>query len=60
MPKYELKVELYQTIEAVNLTAAEEQADYELGRLTRNGLAGDLGYTEAMWSVKLSKDKEES
>lgn len=56
--KYELKLELYQTIEATNMSDAEEKADYEVSRLTANGLAGDLGYTEAVWSVKLIKSKE--
>lgn len=48
MKKYELKLELYQTIEATSMADAEEKADYEVSRLTANGLAGDLGYTEAV------------
>ncbi len=59
MKKYELKLELYQIIEATSMTDAEEKADYEVSRLTGNGLAGDLGYTEAVWSVKLVKQKKE-
>lgn len=59
MKKYELKLELYQTIEAKSRTEAEEKADYEVSRLTSNGLAGDLGYTEAMWTVKRISDKKE-
>ena len=59
MKKYELKLELYQTIEATSLTDAEEKADYEVSRLTSNGLAGDLGYTEAVWTVKVLRDKKE-
>lgn len=59
MKKYELKLELYQTIEATSLTEAEEKADYEVSRLTGNGLAGDLGYTEAVWTVKLIRNKKE-
>lgn len=59
MKKYELKLELYQIIEATSLTDAEEKADYEVSRLTANGLAGDLGYTEAVWTVKLVKQKKE-
>lgn len=59
MKRYELKLELYQIIEATSLTDAEEKADYEVSRLTDNGLAGDLGYTEAVWSVKLVTNKKE-
>lgn len=59
MKKYELKLELYQTIKAKSLTEAEDKADYEVSRLTDNGLAGDLGYTEAVWTVKLISDKKE-
>lgn len=59
LKKYELKLELYQTIEAKSRTEAEEKADYEVSRLTRNGLAGDLGYTEAVWTVKVLRDKKE-
>lgn len=59
MKRYELKLELYQIIEATSMTDAEEKADYEVSRLTDNGLAGDLGYTEAVWTVKLVKQKKE-
>jgi hypothetical protein len=40
------------TIEADNLDAAEDEAEYQKSRLVDNGLAGDLGYTEVAYSVK--------
>lgn len=51
MNKYELKLKLYQIIEADSDEEAEFEADYEVDRLLGTGLAGDLGYTKARWSV---------
>jgi len=57
MPKYDLELKLYMTIEADNLDEAEEEAEYQHDRLVGNGLAGDLGYEGTIYSVKKQKAK---
>ena len=57
MPKYDYQLTLYMTIEADNLDAAEDEAEYQKSRLVDNGLAGDLGYTEVAYSVKKQRTK---
>ena len=52
MPKYDYQLTLYMTIEADNLDAAEDEAEYQKSRLVDNGLAGDLGYIGVAYSVK--------
>lgn len=59
MPKYDYELTLYMTIEADNLDAAEDEAEYQKSRLVDNGLAGDLGYTEVFWRVKQQKKPKE-
>lgn len=47
MPKYDIELTLYRTVEADNIDEAEAIADYEKGRIVNNGLAGDLGWEGA-------------
>jgi hypothetical protein len=44
MPKYDIELTLYRTVEADNIDEAERVADYEKSRLVDGGLAGDLGW----------------
>lgn len=52
MPKFEIELSLYRTVEAANIDEAADIADYEKSRLTDNGLAGDLGWREAVVTVR--------
>ena len=52
MPKFEIELSLYRTVEANNIDEAADIADYEKSRLTDNGLAGDLGWEEAVVTVR--------
>lgn len=52
MPKFEIELSLYRTVEANNIDEAADIADYEKSRLTDNGLAGDLGWREAVVTVR--------
>lgn len=52
MPKFEIELSLYRTVEAANIDEAADIADYEKSRLTDNGLAGDLGWEEAVVTVR--------
>lgn len=56
MPKYEIALTLYRTVEANNAEDAADIADYELSRIN-NGLLGDLGWTEVVTKVKPKKEK---
>ena len=47
MPKYDIELTLYRTVEADTIDEAEAIADYEKGRIINNGLAGDLGWEGA-------------
>jgi hypothetical protein len=58
MPKYDFELTLCMTIEAADLDEAEEEAEYQKSRLVDNGLAGDLGYTEVVWTIKRRSNKE--
>ena len=51
MPKYEIELALYRTVEAANAEDAADIADYEKSRLN-NGLLGDLGWEEAVTTVR--------
>jgi hypothetical protein len=57
MPKFEIELSLYRTVEAANIDEASDLADYEKSRLVDNGLAGDLGWEETVTKVKLKKEK---
>ena len=57
MPKFEIELSLYRTVEANNIDEAADIADYEKSRLTDNGLAGDLGWEEAVTKVKCKREK---
>ena len=58
MPKYEIELALYRTVEAATIDEAADIADYEVeeARLN-NGLLGDLGWEEAVTKVKRKKEK---
>ena len=55
MPKFEIELTLYRTVEAPDIDAAADMADYEKSRLN-NGLLGDLGWEEAVTKVKRKKE----
>jgi len=57
MPKYEIELTLYRTVEAPDIDAAADMADIEKSRLAGNGLAGDLGWDELTMTVKLKREK---
>lgn len=57
MPKYEVALTLYRTVEAPDIDAAADVADIEKSRLAGNGLAGDLGWDELTMTVKLKREK---
>ena len=52
MPKFEIQLIFYRTVEAPNIDEAADIADYEKSRLVDNGLAGDLGWEETETRVK--------
>lgn len=56
MPKFEIQLTLYRTVEAANIDEASDLADYEKSRLVDNGLAGDLGWEEAETRVIRKKE----
>jgi hypothetical protein len=56
MPKFEIELALYRTVEAATIDEAADIADYEQARLN-NGLLGDLGWEEAVTKVKRKKEK---
>jgi hypothetical protein len=56
MPKYEIELTFYRTVEAPSAEDAADMADYEKSRLVDNGLAGDLGWREAVTTVKRKKE----
>jgi hypothetical protein len=56
MPKFEIELTFYRTVEAANVEDAADMADYEKSRLVDNGLAGDLGWREAVTTVKRKKE----
>ena len=58
MPKYEIQLTFYRTVEAADIDAAADMADYEKSRLVDNGLAGDLGWEQAMTTVKTVRNKK--
>ena len=58
MPKYEIQLTFYRTVEASDIDAAADMADYEKSRLVDNGLAGDLGWEQAMTTVKTVRNKK--
>jgi|DEB0MinimDraft_6_1074348.scaffolds.fasta_scaffold14570_2 hypothetical protein len=55
MPKFEIELALYRTVEAATIDEAADIADYEKSRLN-NGLLGDLGWEEAVTKVKRKKE----
>ena len=57
MPKFEIQLTLYRTVEAPDIDEASDLADYEKSRLVDSGLAGDLGWEEAETRVKRKKEK---
>jgi hypothetical protein len=56
MPKFEIELALYRTVEAATIDEAADIADYEKSRLN-NGLLGDLGWEESVTKVKRKKEK---
>lgn len=56
MPKFEIALTLYRTVEAATIDEAADIADYEKSRLN-NGLLGDLGWEDAVTTVKSKKEK---
>lgn len=58
MPKYEIQLTFYRTVEAADIDEAADLADYEKSRLVDNGLAGDLGWEEATTAVKPIRNKK--
>lgn len=60
MPKFEIQLIFYRTVEAPNIDEASDLADYEKSRLVDNGLAGDLGWEEAVTKVIRKRDKKET
>lgn len=59
MPKFEIQLTLYRTVEAPNIDEASDTADYELSRLN-NGFLGDMGWEEAVTKVIRKRDKKET
>jgi len=57
MPKYDIELTFYRTVEAKDIDEAEAIADYEKGRLVNNGLAGDLGWEGAATRIALKSGK---
>ena len=56
MPKYDIELTLYRTVEANNIDEAEAIADREKARIVDNGFAGDLGWQGAATRIA-QKDK---
>ena len=56
MPKFEIELALYRTVEAATVDEAADIADYELSRMN-NGFLGDMGWDEAVTKVKRKKEK---
>jgi len=59
MPKFEVELALYRTIEANNIDEAADLADEQKARIVDNGLAGDLGWREAVMTVRGKSTGEE-
>jgi len=57
MPKFEIQLTFYRTVDAPSIDEASDLADYEKSRLVDNGLAGDLGWEEAETRVMRKKEK---
>lgn len=57
MPKYNIELSLYRTVEATNIDEAADIADYEKSRIVNNGLAGDLGWEGAATRIALKPTK---
>lgn len=55
MPKFEIALTLYRTVDALTIDDAADIADHEKARLN-NGLLGDLGWEEAVTKVKRKKE----
>lgn len=51
MAKFEIQLTFYRTVDAADIDEAADLADYERSRLVDNGLAGDLGWQEAVTKV---------
>lgn len=51
MAKFEIQLTFYRTVDAADIGEAADLADYERSRLVDNGLAGDLGWQEAVTKV---------
>lgn len=57
MPKFDIQLIFYRTVDAASIDEAADIADYEKSRLVDNGLAGDLGWEEAETRVMRKKEK---
>jgi hypothetical protein len=56
MPKFEIQLTLYRTVETVDIDAAADIADYNHSLLMRSKLLNDLGWTEVVTKVKSKKE----
>lgn len=52
MPKFEIELTLYRTVEALTIDDAADIADEQKARIVNTGLAGDLGWREAIVTVR--------
>ena len=59
MPKFEIQLTLYRTVEVADIDEAADLADYELSRMN-NGFLGDMGWEEAVTKVIRKRDKKET
>jgi len=59
MPKYEVELAFYRTVEANNLDDAADLADIEKARLVDSDLADELGWRGAVVTVRGKSEKGE-
>ena len=59
MPKYEVELAFYRTVEANNIDDAADLADIEKARLVDSDLADELGWRGAVVTVRGKPNKGE-
>ena len=52
MPKFEVELTMYRIVEALTIDEAADIADEQKARIVDTGLAGDLGWREAIVTVR--------
>lgn len=57
MPKFEVELALYRTVEASNIDDAADMADVEKERIVNTDAAGDLGWRGAVVTVRSKNAK---